>query len=172
MVFNLYQKGDSVDARLAALGALGAINDISLVHRILDEITLNQEVVKPQDVMRPVGSLAHLSPFKAQVLEILWKWCIKNWDLLHEQLAASLSLLGRVLQTCISSQTGDEFVQTVEAWVRGDDLKTPEEKAKRTDQLKAAKRPLEQGLEKVKSVTSWIKREDASVKAWVKSASA
>lgn len=165
-VLKISQRSTSIDERLAALGALGATNDISLVHELLNKVALNPELVKAQDIMRPVGSLAALNPHKQQVYNILWKWCTDNWEILHEQLAASLSLLGRVLQACVSSQIGNEFVDKVEAWARGDDLKDAALAAKRVQQLGSCKRPLEQGLERVRGLTRWFERDQAELKKW------
>jgi hypothetical protein len=48
----------------------------------------------------------------------------------------------------------------------GSDCNSPEGVAKRLDQLLSAKRPLEQGLERVKMMTSWVERDTASVNDW------
>lgn len=158
---------DNPDAKLAALGSLGATNSIELIHELL-KMSMDHDIVKQQDVIRPIGSLGALNPHKVEVLDILWKWCILNWAVLHEQLAVSLSLLGRVLQTCVASRIEPEFAQEVEAWSRGDDCATPEEVALRTEQLLAVKRPLEQGLERVRGIGAWVSRENTQVLGWAK----
>lgn len=163
-VKKVYLTADSVDARMAALSSLGSINSIELVHFLL-KMALSDDIVKPQDIMRPVGSLTS-NPNKAVVLDILWNWCIKNWDTLHERLSVSLSLLGRVLQTCISEQVGVEFVKVVEDWAKGADCPSAEAAEKRAEQLLSAKRPLEQGLEKVKGVTAWVNRDNTALLEW------
>jgi aminopeptidase 2 len=164
-VKNIYLTTDSVDARLAALSSLGAINNLELVKELLD-MSLNGDLIKTQDITRPLNSLASDNPMKVVVYELLWTWCVKNWDTLHENLSVALSLLGNVLKICVSSQIGDKFIKVVEDWASGSDCNSPEGVAKRLDQLLSAKRPLEQGLERVKMMTSWVERDTASVNVW------
>jgi aminopeptidase N len=114
-VKNIYLTTDSVDARLAALSSLGAINNLELVKELLD-MSLNGDLIKTQDITRPLNSLASDNPMKVVVYELLWTWCVKNWDTLHENLSVALSLLGNVLKICVSSQIGDKFIKVVEDW--------------------------------------------------------
>lgn len=163
-IFGIYKTGATIDEKLSALGAIGATNSLEVVNRILSIVT---EQVKLQDMFYPIMALATISPLKAQVLPILWKWVTTNWKMLHERLSPTLSLLGRVLQFCISQNIGLEFAETVEAWARGDGL--PEvEKLKRIEEVKDAKRPLDQSLEAVRGATAWFLRGDG-VDAWLES---
>jgi hypothetical protein len=85
---------------------------------------------------------------------------------LHEKLSSTMSLLGRVLQYTIMYQVGDEFAKKVEEWAAGEGL--PEaEKALRIKQVKDAKRPLEQGLENLRSSTQWFTRDESAVADWL-----
>ena len=166
-VFNIYQTASTVDQRLAALGALGAVCDLKLVDRIL-QMVLDPNIVKPQDVHYPITSLVKRTPLKKQVLPIMWKWIKANWNDLYERFSASLSLLGRILQTCIEDELGQDFADTVLAWSRGEDCETDEGKQQRLTQVKVARRPLEQSLERIKSTTAWVDRERDHVSEWIK----
>ncbi len=63
---------------------------------------------------------------------------------LHKSLSPTLSLLGRVVQACVSSNIGHDFALKVEAWARGDDCATNELKLARTKEIKNVQRPLDQ----------------------------
>ncbi|KAI8897127.1 peptidase family M1-domain-containing protein [Globomyces pollinis-pini] len=166
-VFNIYKNAATADERIAALGSLGAINDMKIVHRILNEITLDSDIVKLQDTMYPVASIATQCPLKEEALEYLWVWCTSNWPTLFEKLSPSLSLLGRVLSYSVNQNLGEDFAQRVEAWARGDELATEEEKAVRVKQVTYAQRPLDQSLESLRSASKWNERETANVSQWL-----
>ena len=118
--------------------------------------------------MRPIVALASESPLQEPVYDILWNWMLKNWSKLYEQLSVSLTLLGRVVNSCISGRIGTAFVVQVENWAQGNGL-DEEAKNERLKQIKAVNRPLEQGLETIRSRSKWVQSENASVKAWVES---
>lgn len=166
-IAGLSKTAASADQKLSALSALGAVPTPELVDRLL-AMVLDPETVKPQDIIYPLGLLGD-GPDKAKNLDTLWAWVLKNWSTLHDRYKASLSLLGRVLQAAITSRIGLEFVQTVEDWASGAELKTAEEKAARVESLQTARRPLDQSLEKVKGNTKWVEREREALSAWVKS---
>lgn len=164
-VKNIYLTSHSVETKLTALSSLGATKSTLLAHDLL-MFTLESGLVKPQDVIRPIASLVNLNPHKTQILEMLWQWCTENWETLHEQLSATISLLGGVLKTCISSQVGLHFIDEVKAWARGDDCSSPEAKGKRIEQLASSMRLLEQGLERVHGITVWVEKENQYVLKW------
>lgn len=165
-IMRVFKTDSSIDAKLAALSSIGATNSVKIVEKILETVVLDQEIVKPQDVMRPISSIANLSMMKPIVLDMLWVWFVKNWKVLHKQLATTLTLLGRVLETCVSSRIGDAFVGEVEAWASGGDCGTEEERALRLEETVATKRPLEQALERVRAQTSWVVRDTDGVLEW------
>ena len=167
-ILNFYKSTSSVDQKLSALASLGSVQSTEILHRLF-EMVLDSEVVKPQDIIYPLGSVGQVGPLKGQKLDMLWNWIIQNWAELHKRYKASLSLLGRVLQSAIGPRIGFEFVETVESWARGDDLGTAEEKAARQDQLKTARRPLDQSIESVKTYTKWVSRDREIIAQWVKS---
>lgn len=162
----IFKNGDTVDNRLAALGALGAINDLKIASAIPD-MCLDADFVKMQDMMYPLFSLVRSSPFKTEILDLLWNWLVKNWPLLHEKLSPSLSLLGSVVRACVSGNIGDEFPLKVEAWRSGADCETTEAKDLRVKQMKDAARPLDQSLESIRGLTAWINRDKETVQTWL-----
>ena len=50
-VLKIYKDGKSADLKLQALQSLGATNAMENVDRLLNEIVLDKEVVRPQDAM-------------------------------------------------------------------------------------------------------------------------
>jgi aminopeptidase 2 len=166
-IVGIYKSTPSVDQKLAALSTLGAASSVEALNKLLDMV-LDSEQVKPQDIIYPLSTVGDEGSNKLAKLERLWSWVRENWVLLHDRYKASLSLLGRVLQAAIAGRIGAAFVEDVEGWARGDDLATQELKDKRKDELKTARRPLEQSLEKVRGYTAWVERERGPLLEWVK----
>lgn len=157
-IMAIYNSSESAFERISALSCIGATNSLDIAHHILKNITMNEDIVRLQDCMYPIASLATLCPLKVEVLEILWTWLTKNWKTLYVKLSPTLSLLGRVLSYCIDQNIGFDFSEKVEAWARGDGLSEIEQK-ERIKEVKAAKRPLDQSLEAMKGATTWFERD-------------
>jgi aminopeptidase 2 len=163
-ILEIYLHGATVDERMAALDSLGAINDLSLVQRLLG-IALDPNIVKPQDMRTPLLSLGG-SPFSQEVPDLLWKWLQTHWDLLHETLSAGLNLLGSVVQACLYLNTRSDFVAEVEGWMAGEGLSADQQSVRRK-QVKDAQRSFEQALESIKSNSLWYGRDNATVTQWL-----
>ncbi|KAJ3041844.1 Aminopeptidase 2 mitochondrial [Rhizophlyctis rosea] len=168
-VFNIYKNAPTVEQRLAALMALGSTTDKALVHRILYEITLDSEVVKPQDAMYPVTGVSTGTPDPVNVRPLLWEWVVKTWSQIIERYKAYPPLLGRLVTLGFVQQTGEEVCKAVEKWAAGEGLQGAEKEA-RKEEVKLINRPLEQSLEKVRQKTKWVERDGANVAKWVASA--
>ncbi|KAH6577929.1 hypothetical protein BASA60_003832 [Batrachochytrium salamandrivorans] len=139
----------------ALLNILGSSPNMNVVQRVLNEVVLDKELVRLQDIAYPMQSLRG-SPALKEVLPIMWNFLKSNWPVLYERLKPTLGLLGASVTICVGGQIGMEFADEVEAWSRGDELTTAEEKATRVEQLKAAKRPLDQSLERIRSSTNGL----------------
>ncbi|KAJ1330593.1 hypothetical protein BSLG_009045 [Batrachochytrium salamandrivorans] len=164
--FNMYKTTTAVEARLMALASLGSSPNMNVVQRVLNEVVLDKELVRLQDIAYPMQSLRG-SPALKEVLPIMWTFLKSNWPVLYERLKPTLGLLGASVTICVGGQIGMEFADEVEAWSRGDELTTAEEKATRVEQLKAAKRPLDQSLERIRSSTKWLERDRAAIAEWL-----
>ncbi|KAH6561606.1 hypothetical protein BASA50_004477 [Batrachochytrium salamandrivorans] len=165
-LLNMYKTTTAVEARLMALASLGSSPNMNVVQRVLNEVVLDKELVRLQDIAYPMQSLRG-SPALKEVLPIMWTFLKSNWPVLYERLKPTLGLLGASVTICVGGQIGMEFADEVEAWSRGDELTTAEEKATRVEQLKAAKRPLDQSLERIRSSTKWLERDRAAIAEWL-----
>ncbi|KAJ3359428.1 Aminopeptidase 2 mitochondrial [Allomyces javanicus] len=140
-----------MDQRLAALGALGHVQDSTLLAGLL-EYAMDESKVRPQDVMYPLRSVAANARAGGRVLA--WKFVQQRWDELHARYQQSLSLLAH----CVSI-AGDfasaEFAETeVEGFFAGKDTE-------------AVDRALMQTLEKIRAQAAWLERDRAPVQAWL-----
>jgi len=167
-VLNIFKTAPTVDQKLAALGALGNTSDITIIHRLLDTMILDGELIRSQDIIYPLGSLARSNPHLVITRPLLWTWCRKNWKILYERYHSSLSLLGRCLQTCVEDSIGLEFAHEVENWANGKNL-SESDVNQRKHELKGVKRQLDQSLEKLRLNTKWLERERVNVESWIKS---
>jgi aminopeptidase 2 len=165
-ILQVYLKSEVLDDRMAALGSLGAINDIELVKKVLNEYSMNADIVKSQDFIYPIVSAVRYNPHKSQVLDLAAQWVQEHWDAIHAKLASSLGLLGSVVKVSFSAAVGQEYIDRLEAWSNGAGL-SPEAKQKLEKQLLDCKRPLAQTLETMKVRTVWFEREKDTLFTWV-----
>ncbi|KAJ3052261.1 Aminopeptidase 2 mitochondrial [Rhizophlyctis rosea] len=169
-VLKIYKTAPTVEQRLAALLALGATTDKELVKKILYEITLDSELVKPQDAYYPVSGVSAFTPDPVAVRPLLWEWVLKSWPQIIERYKAYPPLLGRMFTLGFAQQTGEDVCKQVERWTAGEGLTTEEEREARKEEVKLINRPIEQSLEKVRQKTKWVERDGASVKKWIEGA--
>ncbi|KAI9101248.1 peptidase family M1-domain-containing protein [Phlyctochytrium arcticum] len=167
-VLKIYKTAPTADQRLSALYALGAINDPALVDRLINQIVLDKDLVRPNEAPYPLRSVSKETLDPKHVRPLLWQFSVKNWKVLYERYAPSLSLLAAMLTLGFADQVGTSVTDEVEAWLRGDDLSSQEEKDKRKEELKLVNMPVSQALEKVKGTTKWVERERGPVAAWLK----
>ncbi|TPX47347.1 hypothetical protein SeMB42_g03352 [Synchytrium endobioticum] len=155
IMLNLYKIIPTPDQKLAALQALGAINSLELVLYLLDEVVLNTEIVRSQDAMYPLAGMSNHNCETAKVRAMIWDWLKRNWDgVIYPRYEPTLSLLGRITQTCIEDRVGVDFAEEVSDWAK--DHPTA-----------SIRRMLDQSLEKVRSNTAWLERERANVAKWI-----
>ncbi len=166
-VLTIFKETLSADERISALTCLGAIHDNSLVQRLLNQIVLDNNLVRPQDVMYPLAGLAGDNPDPCQVRPLLWIFLKEKWNLLVERYGTSMGLLGHVLQRCLVNSIGPDFIHEVKEWSRGD-LLDDKEKKERVDSLKSVQSKLDQALEKVVSNTAWVERSRLELTEWAK----
>jgi aminopeptidase 2 len=164
-IFKLYENGATADEKVGALGTIGAINDLSLSKKILNEIVLDSSKVKTQDSYIPIVSLAIHSPKRLEVLELIWEFITRNWTQLHDTLIPSL--LGHVVKSGIQYCIGEEYATRTEKWAAGDNCQTEEEKELRKKQVKKVQRALDQGLESLRNSTRWYERDEQLVMQWL-----
>ncbi|KAJ3017799.1 Aminopeptidase 2 mitochondrial [Thoreauomyces humboldtii] len=171
-VLNIYRNAPTPDQRVYALTALGAVNDKDLVHRILHEITFNTDIVRSNEATMVLSGLATYNPEPTVVRPQIWDYVVNNWKEIVEKYTGTMSLLGRIVTIAFTPQVGTDVLEKVESFVAGKDLTTDEERAKRTENLVAIKRPIDQGLEALRSKTAWVERERTSVAEWVRKSNA
>lgn len=166
-VLKIYKTAPTADQRLTALYALGATNDPKLVDKIINEMTLDTELVRPGDAYYPLRGLSKENNDPKTIRPLLWEFSTRNWKTLVERYAPTLSLLAAMLTLGFSDQVGSDVTERVERWLKGDDLGSEEEREKRKEELKLVSMPVQQALEKVRGTTKWVERERGSVEKWV-----
>ncbi|KAL2915252.1 hypothetical protein HK105_205117 [Polyrhizophydium stewartii] len=164
-LLSLAKTSDAAAVQLDALRAIGSSPSLDVVRRSL-ALVLDSETVRLQDVTVPLNSLV-ASPAFGEARVVMWEWLRANWEALHERMSAAMGLLGSVVTLSVTFHTSAELADEIEAWARGDDLATDEAKAKRVEQLKSARRPLDQSLERVRTNAKWLARDRAAIAAWV-----
>jgi aminopeptidase 2 len=157
-----YKKAETADQKNALLLSMGA--SPHLADKTLS-IALDETVVKPQDIMYPIASLTRENPDAKNVRPQVWQWVQDNFDRLHERLAASLTLLGRVVQFSIEGIVDPAVSEQVKAWTEGSGL-SDEEKKKREGQVKGINMMVKQSLETMGANNQWVARDGKVVHDW------
>jgi hypothetical protein len=79
-IMTIYKTADTADQRLSALASLGSVKHVEIMEDLL-ALVLDTEVVRPQDLMYPLGSLcrdgAQPGVFRPRWVSI----CGFNWDI-------------------------------------------------------------------------------------------
>ncbi|KAJ3324928.1 Aminopeptidase 2 mitochondrial [Boothiomyces sp. JEL0866] len=163
-IFRLYNNGENIDEKIAALTSVGATTDYQIAKQLLADV-LDSSVIKLQDCPYPVASLVNFYPRKTEIYEYMWHWVTTNWTELHSKLAPTLALLGRVLASSINFDD-EEFLTKVERWAKGDGLSS-EAQAERVKQVSICKRAFDQKLEYLRGNAKWSAREGSNVADWL-----
>lgn len=165
-VLKIFKEAPTVDQQLAALASLGSCPHEAQIERTL-ELALDANVVRPQDIIYPLGTLSRDNPNADFVRQRIWKWFVANWDALYERYHSSLSLLGRCLSASREEAIGETYAQELENWVSGKG-ETDEVKRKRKEETKGITRNITQVLEKMRCNSAWVHRDHEDVAKWFK----
>ena len=110
IILKEYNTATSADERNTALRSLGRVKDETLIQRSL-ALSLDKSV-KNQDIYLPLAGLRN----DTKGIEALWTWLQENWDLVLEKCPREFSMLGSVVQICVSGFTKKAQAEEVRAW--------------------------------------------------------
>jgi aminopeptidase 2 len=109
------------------------------------------ETVKSQDIYMPLAGLRA----RPEGVQALWKFLTSKWEPIVEKLPPSFTMLGTVVQLCVSGFTKMEHVKEVEAFFE-------------TKSTRGFDRTLAQALDAVRARARWVERDGGDVKGWLK----
>ncbi|CAG8673014.1 3737_t:CDS:10, partial [Ambispora leptoticha] len=147
-ILNIFRNGPTVDQKLAALSALGFVQQPELVQRALD-FSISSEV-RHQDILYILRSLQT----NRKSRKPLWNFIKKNWDLFQDQYAKSIKLFEYVIKLVTDMFASDEIIIDIEKFFADKDIKN-------------FKRPLQQSLENIRTNSAWLKRDAKDVENWL-----
>jgi aminopeptidase 2 len=165
-LLDLAKNATNIDEKTTALSLLGVANDLELTRRVLYEIVFDPVIVKPQDIVRCVATIAAYNPNTEAVLGMLWHWYTENFDLLHSKLSSTITLFSRVLEYSVGANVGEDFLAKLQDWSQGKGL-DQNQRDQRLKKLKNAQRSLEQSLETIGGNTRWLHRDQQAVRQWL-----
>jgi len=148
-VRKIYETTTNVDQKMAALTAIGRVEDQTLLKELL-EWSMNEDNVRAQDLIYPLASVGN----NHQGRRLAWEFVKSNWSKLEERYASVLSLLGRCLTCTTQDWASEEFAKEVETFFADKNVKP-------------VARPLEQSLEKIRAQAAWLNRDRESVAKWL-----
>ncbi|KAI9142649.1 aminopeptidase [Paraphysoderma sedebokerense] len=149
-IVKIYETTTNVDQKLAALSALGRVEDPELLKHVL-KYAMDEDNVRPQDFIYPLGSVAS----NPKGRKLAWEFVKTNWEKLEERFVSTLSLLGRCVTSTTQDYATEEFAKEVESFFKDKNTKPID-------------RPLEQSLEKIRSQAAWLNRDRDAVAKWLK----
>ncbi|KAJ2910513.1 hypothetical protein GGI21_000806, partial [Coemansia aciculifera] len=139
-----------VDQQLAALSSLGFTTDPVLVDELL-KFALTDSV-RNQDVHQAIVAINTYGANRGR----LWQWYQDNYDLLVSRYRASMNYMGILVRLSIAEFVGEDKVQEVGRYFAIRDT------AK-------FQRVVDQSLEKIRSNTAWLARDQSEVEDWLAS---
>jgi hypothetical protein len=157
-----------LDQRLAALTSLGAVSDITIFkERVLNELCLDTEKVKPADILYPFRGTG-VNRHSTEVKEVTWEWIKANWPFLLEKLKGSLSLLGLIVSLA-GALIGLDRAKEVEDWLAGLHVTDEAEKKKWVENMGVVAKKGEQTVESMRIKSQWVERERENLASWIAS---
>lgn len=149
-VFNLYKKLEVADQKVAALSALTETRSTELIQKTLS-LTLKEDHVRTQDLIYIFRGLAG----NIRARKCSWEFVKVNWKIFYDRLyRGSLSLLSGI----VGASTG--------GFVTEQDAKDVEHFFKEKD-VSSIDRQINQALEKIRTASKWINRDDSLLKDWL-----
>ena len=150
LVLEIYKDPSiSLTEKMAALRSLGAVKDLKLVEGLLNELVLDFDLVKQQDIgYALVGVLSNEEKQKA--MDLRWKWFTTNFDKICSLLDPKEYPIG-VMRSFI----GSEYVDMIQAWM-----------SYRVEKVKPRERDIKIALETIRSRTAWYERDRELVSKW------
>ncbi|CAG8486022.1 10361_t:CDS:10 [Ambispora leptoticha] len=139
-ILNIFRNGPIVDQKLAALSALGFMQQPKLVQRALD-FSISSEV-RHQDILYIFRSLQT----NRKSRKPLWNFIKKNWDLFQDQYTKSIKLFEYIIKFRTDMFASDETIIDIEKFFADKNIKY-------------FKRPLQQSLENIRTNGAWLKRD-------------
>ncbi|KAI9352752.1 peptidase family M1-domain-containing protein [Obelidium mucronatum] len=147
-------------------GILGAINSAEQIDRLLNEIVWDSSIIRPQDFFSPVGGLAQNCTEPEIVRPLLIQWFKTNFNRAKELFGGNVMFLGIFATVCVFTSIGEEAIEEIRAWARGDGL-DEEGVAARVKDVAGFKRRLDQLLEGVQNNTNLINAQRENIRSWV-----
>lgn len=146
-VLNLYRKADLQEEKIRCLQALGASQDSSLLKRTL-AFSLSSEV-RSQDTVHAILPLAA----NRHGRELAWQFLQENWAEFDRRYGNGSFLLRYLISSCTEDFASEEKAQEVAAFFEN-------------HPAPAARRTIQQSLERIRSNAAWLARDREHVQHW------
>ncbi|KAJ3120602.1 Aminopeptidase 2 mitochondrial [Physocladia obscura] len=148
-----------------ALRALGIINSLEHVDRLLNQIIWDQEVVRLQDFTTPLFSVGGDNPNATVVRPLLANWFKNNWEKYASRVSSPGRAGGGVFRLSFQYLIGEHVIADINSWVSGEGLDEAGV-SKRIKEVEGFKRAVEQVVESIGTKTKLITRERDNLAAW------
>ena len=149
-VYKIYKNSKLTDQKLAALAALGNVQDVDLLKHTL-EWSLKEDEVRPQDIMTPIGVVA--ANKKGRLMA--WAFLQENYQLFHNRYyKGSTAILSRLITSCTSELGSIDRIKEIEAFFKG-------------KETTSVQRSISQSIEKIQLTHQWVSRDAAKVNAFL-----
>jgi aminopeptidase 2 len=149
-VLDIYQKHTVADVKVAALTALTASRDMTLIERTLN-LSLNDDIVRDQDVIYIFRSIS----LNEKARRPTWAFLQNKWDELYKRFhGGSISTLSSIVSASTSELTTLQDEKDMETFFDGKDI---------SDITRAVK----QSKEKIHNFANWLTHDREPVAQWL-----
>lgn len=172
LIVDMYKSERAPDQKIHILCAFGAVNDTEIVKKLLDELIFDEEFVKQQDVAYIIKSIVSENPYPAIVRPMVREFLRREWDRLIKWFNSSPSILGRIVSLAFCMDSGSDAVETLKAWINGDDIKDSDNfeslYESRKKGLKLIHMQVEQASELLEVKSQWVEKRGCQIEKWLK----
>ncbi len=160
-VLHIYKNSKNLTEKTAALEGLGAVNDITLLRKLLFEIMMDSDIVKNQDISYPFAGIEYSRLDGAIALK--WEWFTTGFKVLVKRLPSNMIPTNHVLRR----QVGSEEAAKIKEWYEGASIPDQQAKQEWKTLTQAIKREVDLGLERISIATLWFERDEQTIYDWL-----
>lgn len=168
-LLDIYETQPVMDQRLAALGALGAARDPSILTDALN-LTLKTSPIRSQDIMYVFGAVAR-NPVGRR---LAWDHLRTNWSVYYDRYyRSSFALLSRLVSSTTENFTTLKDASEVEAFFHSKNNNNKPDNSQdspsnnNSSSLAGIDRAIKQSVERIKMNAAWLTRNRESLARWL-----
>lgn len=152
-LLSLYKSSDDLEEQSAILTGLASSADLKLMRKWLNEIILDLDLVRTQDIFLALRNLNRFasSSNRQAIMNLKWEWFTENFELLISRMGSKLLPVSEIFDGFV----GEEFLKRITDWLDGNGV-AQDVAVQRKENLVPCDRQIQQSLEAMRSNTAFV----------------